>query len=250
MLPSKQKILPEEYQALVQSCQIIEKDAYGEKVLRSNDGIFIKIFRRKRLLSSALVYPYAHRFIHNAKNLSTLGIPTVRVIKCAHCSNPARDIVWYEPIQGITLREFCRQENPASLMRSFGEFIAHIHETGILFRSLHWGNIIVQPDSSFGLIDIADMSFKKRPLNTLQRQRNFYHLLRREYDQEKLMLHIEPFCSGYATRSDIYTHICRKWVEAALHSQQSGHIGMKKVTAIPFYAAVLRAGAFLNLKKR
>lgn len=140
MLPSKQKILPEEYQALVQSCQIIEKDAYGEKVLRSNDGIFIKIFRRKRLLSSALVYPYAHRFIHNAKNLSTLGIPTVRVIKCAHCSNPARDIVWYEPIQGMTLREFCRKENPASLMRSFGEFIAHIHETGILFRSLHWGN--------------------------------------------------------------------------------------------------------------
>lgn len=212
-----QKITPTEYQSLIKSCQVIEKDAYGEKVLLNPEGMYIKIFRRKRFLTSALVYPYAQRFKRNAAKLHARKIPTVSVYKCAHCPEPARDLVWYKPVEGQTLREYCTHQNPGLIMEDLGAFVAHLHKAGVLFRSLHWGNIIVQPDSSFALIDIADMRWSKRPLNSSQRQRNFRHFLRYKCDQEQFSAHIRKFCAGYAATSGIGAQTCQEWGEQVIH---------------------------------
>ena len=42
------------YEALREGAHVLEADGSGDKVLRLADGRMLKLFRRKRLLSSAL----------------------------------------------------------------------------------------------------------------------------------------------------------------------------------------------------
>mgnify|MGYP001773801228 CR=1 FL=1 len=194
-----EKITPQEFQRLIRSCQVLEKDGHGEKVLRRHDGIIIKIFRRKRFLSSALLYPYARRFVHNVDKLRALGVVTMHVVKTGHCNNPQRDLVWYQPVIGQTLRECLRSENSAQLISALGTFVGQLHQKGILFRSLHFGNIIVGENGNFGLIDVADMRFSARPLTVTARQRNFFHMVRYQEDCAFLNDYLKLFVDSYLT---------------------------------------------------
>lgn len=45
------------YEALRKGAHVLEADGSGDKVLRLADGRMLKLFRRKRLLSSALFSP-------------------------------------------------------------------------------------------------------------------------------------------------------------------------------------------------
>ena len=65
------------------------------------------------------------------------------------------------------------------MLIELADFMAHLHQSGIYFRSVHFGNIIVMPGrQGLGLIDVADMMFKRRPLRSGERCRNFRHMLR------------------------------------------------------------------------
>lgn len=61
MLPRSQ-LNNAELDALVATATLIESDSYGPKVYRLDNGEYLKLFRRKRLLSSALLTPYSVRF--------------------------------------------------------------------------------------------------------------------------------------------------------------------------------------------
>ncbi|MCL2076766.1 MAG: hypothetical protein FWH15_10140, partial [Betaproteobacteria bacterium] len=63
----------EDFLALKADASIIESDQHGEKVLRLADGRFLKLFRRKRLITSTALYPYAMRFVDNACALTRAG---------------------------------------------------------------------------------------------------------------------------------------------------------------------------------
>lgn len=63
------------YLALREGAQVLEADGSGDKVLRLTDGSILKLFRRKRLLSSAAWYPYAKRFADNCDALRERHIP-------------------------------------------------------------------------------------------------------------------------------------------------------------------------------
>jgi phage gp46-like protein len=54
------------YLALRADATVLERDLHGDKVLQLADGSYLKLFRRKRLISSAAWYPYAQRFADNA----------------------------------------------------------------------------------------------------------------------------------------------------------------------------------------
>jgi hypothetical protein len=55
--------------------------------------------------------------------------------------------------------------------------VAKLHAEGVLFRSLHFGNVLVTPEQDLALIDIVDMSFRRNSgLSTQQRIRNFAHI--------------------------------------------------------------------------
>lgn len=168
------------YNSLIDRCKVIEQDAYGEKVLIAPAGNYIKIFRTKRLLSTAIFRPYALRFQSNAEKLARLAVPTVQVCSVSYCPGNRRHLVEYRPLSGETLRAVLREGGDAEvLLKRFARFLAALHDTGVYFRSIHFGNVIVQPDSeAFGLIDIADMRIRSRPLGAVARARNFRHFLR------------------------------------------------------------------------
>ncbi|CAA6676972.1 MULTISPECIES: lipopolysaccharide kinase InaA family protein [unclassified Lentimonas] len=168
-----------EFEALTQGAQILEQDSFGLKVLRLPDARILKLFRRKRLLSSQLWAPHAQRFDHNAKALLKRGIPTISAEKTFALPEMERTAVLYHELPGTTLRQWLREhegEEAKTLIEQFGCFVAKLHAEGVLFRSLHFGNVLVTPEQDLALIDIVDISFRRRGLTSKQRIRNFAHI--------------------------------------------------------------------------
>jgi tRNA A-37 threonylcarbamoyl transferase component Bud32 len=176
------------YLALREGAQVLEADGFGDKVLRLRNGNFLKLFRRKRLLTSAALFPYAQRFADNARALQQLAIACPQVIAVYQLKSIQRDAVYYAPLEGQTLRQlFENPERAASLRAQLGEFVAQLHARGVYFRSLHLGNIVLTPDHSLGLIDIADLKCQRRALSVGKRLRNFQHMLRYSQDRQWLL---------------------------------------------------------------
>ncbi len=176
------KILTQqEYLAMRDGATVLECDGLGDKVLRLADGTMLKLFRRKRLLTSAALYPYARRFVRNAAALAKAGIPVPTIIAALRAPELERDLVHYAPLAGATLRELDRAGlAPAEKRRLRNEltrFIVGLHDKGIYFRSLHAGNVIVTPEGRFGLIDFADLRIYPWTLGRRLRVRNMQRML-------------------------------------------------------------------------
>lgn len=196
-----------DYLALREGAEVLEADSHGDKVLRLPDGNFLKLFRRKRLLSSALLWPYAQRFANNAKALQDRDIPCPQVIAVYRISSIDRDAVYYAPLPGKTLRQLIEHQQTSTDLRArLGLFVAKLHACGVYFRSLHLGNIVLTPENELGLIDISDMKHQRKPLNQKKRIRNLHHILRYRSDNEWL-LSDEPnaFFHSYLKNSNINT---------------------------------------------
>ena len=175
------KIFKDEYDSMVKNSEIIEKDRHGYKLMKLEDGQYLKFFRIKRVLSSATFYPYSKRFVKNAKALKQRDIKTVEVKDIFSIPHIKRTAVLYEPLAGKIVREV---NFTGEFAFKLATFIARLHNKGVFFRSVHLANIIFTPENEFGLIDISDMKVKKRPLNNFERVRNFKHLLRYKCDVE------------------------------------------------------------------
>lgn len=168
-----------ELEALLRDATPIESDARGIKVATLPDGSLLKLFRARRFFSSASLYSYARRFARNVERLRAMGYRTVTVVDLMRVRGSAITAVRYQPVPGRSLRELIRSGEAApELCRRAGEFIAALHDDGIYFRSLHMGNLIAMPDGQLGLIDVADMRFRRGPLSSSLRARNWAHLLR------------------------------------------------------------------------
>ncbi|WP_019339921.1 O-antigen ligase family protein [Stutzerimonas stutzeri] len=187
---------------LLQTARVIEEDGHGVKVAELADGNYLKLFRRKRMVSSALWSPPSRRFAENAKQLQSLGV-TVPSIDCFIRIPSARlEGIIYRPLPGDTLRNHWRNLGDTERdqdIRQFGAFLGQLHQLGIYFRSLHLGNVLKQPDGSLGLIDVADMIISQHALSSSKRRRNLTHMLRYREDSQWLTVqHISALTSGYA----------------------------------------------------
>lgn len=187
------------YHVLCDGAEVLEQDKHGIKVLRLVNGNILKIFRLKRTLSSAKLYSYARQFYRNALRLQVLGIPTVQVERLYHFAGSTNTAVLYKPLPGHTVRQLIAQRAfDTEKAYRLGAFVAHLHQTGIYFRSLHFGNIVLTPENTFGLIDVADMSIFPWRLGKIRRQRNFKHLMRIKEDWSQLGgLESQAFQQGY-----------------------------------------------------
>lgn len=188
------------YEALRKGAHVLEADGSGDKVLRLADGRMLKLFRRKRVLSSALFYPYAQRFANNTRALEMRNISCPKIIAVYRISSIQRDGVYYNPLEGTTVRELQASTEEANTLRfQLGGFIARLHEKGVYFRSLHFGNVVLTPENTLGLIDIADLRCQKSALSDRKRLRNFAHLLRYKEDWQWLLGQDagETFLEGY-----------------------------------------------------
>lgn len=170
------KLKHEDYLAMREDAEVLEADPWGDKVLRLTDGTIFKMFRRKRLITSAALYPYAQRFANNAAALEKLGIPVPKVIAVVRIPAISRDAVHYQPLAGTTLREMARAgltpDKKRELKGAFTRFVTGLHDKGVYFRSLHIGNVVCTPEGRLGLIDFSDLRIHPWPLGKYLRARN------------------------------------------------------------------------------
>ncbi len=131
-----------------------------------------------------------------------MGIPTVSVLGTYKIRHIKKTAVLYKSLKGITLRDYF-SEKPAAdrFIGNLAEFIADIHRKGVFFRSIHFANIIVLPNGTFGLIDVSDMRIKKRSLSFNMRLRNFRHFTRYEIDKQFFKPKAEIFIDIYSRLS-------------------------------------------------
>jgi hypothetical protein len=165
---------------MIVGASVLEADSYGAKVYRLQGGNILKLFRRKRWFSSALLRPYSKRFIDNAVQLEKLGVPTLKVVHFYTLERPGMTAVLYQPLPGETLRQLAKAPgfSWAQALPALIGLIRELHRSGVYFRSLHLGNIVVTPDKTLGLIDVADMRFFKAPLSESLKKRNVQHFAR------------------------------------------------------------------------
>lgn len=187
------KLSNAELARLLEGAQTLEADSHGPKVFRLRDGSFLKLFRRKRLLSSAFWAPYSQRFCDNAARLQQLGIPTLTPERLFQLESPTLTAVHYRPLAGLTLKQLSEQPgfDWQSLLPALVDLIRRLHALGIYFRSLHLGNIVQTPEGMLGLIDISDMRFYRRALGPALARRNLGHFQR--YLRRQALEHSFPF---------------------------------------------------------
>lgn len=173
------QLTEQSFQNLTLGTHVIERDSHGPKVYLFENGDYLKVFRRKRLLSSALLTPYSVRFWKNAERLEQLGIPTVKPLKLFKLPKPGWTAVRYQALEGVTLKAIHEQfHHDGQRLEQLAELFKTLHRKGVYFRSMHLGNIILTPSGQLGLIDIADLTFQSRALSRNKTQRNLAHFER------------------------------------------------------------------------
>ena len=190
-----------DFELLRSGSEVLSRDEYGEKVLRTPDGRIIKLFRRKRLLSSALLWPYAKRFARASRLLQARGIPSVIVTDVFRVPAIKRHAVVYPQLPGEVLRSVLERE-PAraeALLERLAHVLAQLHERGVYFRAAHFGNFLVAQNDQLALIDISEARFSRGSLRTSLRARNFKPLISYPEDAASLRgFGIQRFLRHYA----------------------------------------------------
>ena len=185
----------EQYLKMRAGADVTAADEHGDKVLLLKDGTYLKLFRVKRLFTSARLFPYWRRFEKNAEALHALGVPTLKVIESIRLPEIDRTAVHYEPLPGNILREV--PDFDARLVTRLGAFIKELHDKGVYLRSMHLGNVVLTPEDELGLIDIADMKVYGGALRKGLRLRNLHHLWRYEQDRRAISPYQEAFVSSF-----------------------------------------------------
>ncbi len=171
------------YCDLVAGSRLLEWDE-GDKVLE-RDGRIVKLFRIRWRASRSLVDPPSRRFAAHGRRLRALNVRAPETEAHFLCWKIRRFGVVYRRLPGQDVSALAAAGRfDAARVAALGEFIAELHERGVLFRSLHPQNILLLPDDGFALIDIADMRIRHRPLTSAERVRNFAHLRRRPAHRE------------------------------------------------------------------
>lgn len=175
-----------DFQSLIQDASLLKKDRFGPKVYRRPDASYVKLFRQKRKFSLSAIWPYAERFRRNGLRLSKLGIDTVNVDAVYNCPEIERTIILYKGLEGNLLHSVLEKDASSEHLDQLAEFLAVLHNKGVYFRAIHMNNIVLQPDGTLGLIDIADVRFRWHALGALRRVRNLCHLLNIQHGPQLL----------------------------------------------------------------
>lgn len=177
-----------QFERLLRNSSVLRANAHGAKVLRMADGRIIKIFRPKSWLSLNPIYSQASRYAHAVDKLQRLGIRTVSDLEVYNVMQLNRHLVLYQPLAGEELRSSLH--DPAHglvLLHLLPRFFALLHQKGVYFRGLHFGNIVLSPGQHLGLIDVDSARFRRTSLSPGLRARNLRHALAYKEDRDALV---------------------------------------------------------------
>ena len=209
------KLDRETYERMIAGAKVISRDLHGDKVLKLPDGLMVKIFRLKRRFSSAIIWPYAKRFERGARRLREINIPSVEIVDTFRVRSIGRDVVVYHPLEGETLREALNySENKEALLKPFSAFFAGLHDRGIYFRAIHFGNVLVLPGGEFGLIDVSELRIYASPLSVRKRVRNFKPIFRYKEDRAAILdFGLDLFLDSYIDNSGLSPNARQSFIE-------------------------------------
>ena len=181
------KITSRELNALCKNGKTIDMQGGYPCVVLHPDETITKIWAiKKRLLSSNTIQSYAQRFVDNALKLKQRGIIVPEIIDHAQLEGSHVRIVKYRSLPGHSIRDLLKK-SPASVnIPDLSRYVHSLHEKGILFRSIHFGNIIQLPEGDYGLIDFTDVKFSHKPIPLLKRAANIAFPLRYSKDAERI----------------------------------------------------------------
>ncbi|WP_312244609.1 toluene tolerance protein [Stutzerimonas nitrititolerans] len=200
-------VTAQELESWLASGKVLEKDARGPKVVALENSLFLKIFHTRRHPLLARLQPAAQRFQRNTEQLRARHVPAPQVTETfwldKRCGLSA---CLYQPLPGQSLEQLYLQDRDSfiALLPAIATFIRQLHNGGIYFRSLHLGNILLLPDSQFGLIDCLDLRLKRGPLGPWLVRRNLAHL--EGYLQRRALPDFPEGAFGKAYRAVTATH--------------------------------------------
>lgn len=155
-------------------------------VLHPDDTI-TKIWAiKKGFFSSATLNPYSRRFVNNATRLAKRGLVVPEVLNHARVKGSHIKIVTYRSLPGSSIRDLLKDAPREVDIPSLCAYILDLHEKGILFRSIHLGNIILLPDGTYGLIDFTDVKYFNQPVSLDRRAANLAFPLRYPEDVDRM----------------------------------------------------------------
>lgn len=172
--------------ALREAGQILEqkKKTAAPKVIAisasTGKNLIVKIWHPDHWLSSATYNPYHRRFRINAQRLREQGISAPVVRGWGKIGAGRTCFICYEALTGNSLRAM----KPDFNLRSAAGFVAHLHDQGIDFRSLHMGNILQTANDQHSIIDVTDCRFYRRALAPKLRMRRLAYLFAHRRDSD------------------------------------------------------------------
>ncbi len=160
---------------LEKKAKILEQDARGAKVLLFEGKIF-KFFYNTRHPIRGYLRPKAKLFAKNCIKLNKKGILAPNILSVYFDKKVKASVVVYPLLEGIAIRDITNINNKTII--KLANFMFELHKKGIMFRSCHLGNILLNKQDDILLIDVADVRFHKFKFNHKKRLRNFRHFTR------------------------------------------------------------------------
>jgi len=173
------------YEMMYQNSKQFAGNAKIDRLRITANNNIVKIFRPRKVFSSSTLFPPANRFFKNSIRLKKLGIDAVDVKRVYYYKMKQEHYAIYPLIEGEELRNVLRNTDRLDVeLQMLADYLAMLHQKGVFFRAMQLGNILVDKNRNFVLIDYSDMRFSKRPLGLIKRVRNMHQLLRHRKDRE------------------------------------------------------------------
>jgi tRNA A-37 threonylcarbamoyl transferase component Bud32 len=184
----RRTISRQDYEAIEVSGRSLLPPKHGYPcVIIHPDQTVTKIWARKTgLFSSARWSPYARRFINNATKLREHGVPAPEILEHLEIEGTHVQLVRYRELAGRSIRDLIKNDPGQADIEGLAKFIYGLHEQGILYRSIHLGNVIQMPEGKFGLIDFTDVRFSRKPVPHLARAANIAMPLKYRDDVDRM----------------------------------------------------------------
>lgn len=159
---------------------------------------FIKVWHRKPGLSSDLIWPYGFRFYSNCRKLLARGIAAPAISHYYRISPGGQHVVIYRYMPGESMEDLLITGRSLPV-DELARFYADLHAKGVLFRSLHPGNILRLSAGLFAVIDVTDTRFYSRPLSLSLRAKNLAQAwTRRRFRQLMGQEQVDQLLVGYS----------------------------------------------------
>lgn len=176
----REVIDPLEFERMLAGGRVLQySSGKPSAILEAGGRSIIKIVSRETGFTSDRLWPYGYRFYANSRMLLQRGIEAPRIRRYCVLRSSGEHVLVYDFLPGHSLLDLA-ERNEVVEDDALAAFYAGLHARGILFRSIHPGNILRLDDGRFALIDVTDTRFYPQPLSVRRRVRNLLYAWMRD----------------------------------------------------------------------